>query len=96
MLVGFGQEICRPVGPRCDQCSLGAAKLCPSRRTVPARSSPRKRAQLEVKEEIEVKGEEGGEPKVEIGLEVDVKLELEEGGGRVEEEIVERVKVEIV
>lgn len=70
--------------------------MCPSRRTVPASSSPRKKAKLEVKEEIEVKGEEGGEPKVEIGLEVDVKLESEEGGGRVEEEIVERLKVEIV
>ncbi|KAI9633112.1 DNA glycosylase [Dioszegia hungarica] len=31
MLVGFGQMICQPVGPRCDICLLGIRKLCPSR-----------------------------------------------------------------
>ncbi|WRT65292.1 uncharacterized protein IL334_002235 [Kwoniella shivajii] len=33
MLVGFGQVICLPVGPRCDICLLGQNKLCPSRIT---------------------------------------------------------------
>lgn len=31
MLVGFGQVICLPVGPRCDVCLLGKQKICPSR-----------------------------------------------------------------
>ncbi|KAK4053685.1 alpha,alpha-trehalase nth1 [Microbotryomycetes sp. JL201] len=31
MLVGFGQMICKPIGPRCDLCSLAQApRLCPS------------------------------------------------------------------
>ncbi|EIW66237.1 hypothetical protein TREMEDRAFT_23302, partial [Tremella mesenterica DSM 1558] len=30
MLVGFGQIICLPVGPRCDICLLAKEKLCPS------------------------------------------------------------------
>ncbi|GAA94731.1 hypothetical protein E5Q_01385 [Mixia osmundae IAM 14324] len=30
-LVGFGQAVCLPVGPRCDLCDLGKASLCPSR-----------------------------------------------------------------
>jgi len=29
LLVGFGQTICLPVGPRCDECSLSSG-LCPS------------------------------------------------------------------
>lgn len=31
MMVGFGQIICLPVGPRCDVCLLGKRKMCPSR-----------------------------------------------------------------
>ena len=31
LLVGFGQVVCLPVGPRCDICLLGKRKLCPSR-----------------------------------------------------------------
>ncbi|PWN52526.1 OMPdecase-domain-containing protein [Violaceomyces palustris] len=30
LLVGFGQVICVPVGPRCDLCKVGAKGLCPS------------------------------------------------------------------
>ncbi|EUC66053.1 endonuclease III [Rhizoctonia solani AG-3 Rhs1AP] len=30
LLVGFGQIICLPVGPRCDSCLLSAQGLCPS------------------------------------------------------------------
>jgi endonuclease-3 len=37
-LVGFGQVICQPVGPRCDLCALGAARLCPSYRKVDPKS----------------------------------------------------------
>lgn len=31
VLVGFGQTICLPVGPRCDVCLLAKDKMCPSR-----------------------------------------------------------------
>jgi endonuclease-3 len=31
VLVGFGQVVCLPVGPRCDVCFLGTEKICPSR-----------------------------------------------------------------
>ncbi|KAK4048714.1 alpha,alpha-trehalase nth1 [Microbotryomycetes sp. JL221] len=35
MLVGFGQEVCKPVGPRCDLCDLAKVPyLCPSVRKV--------------------------------------------------------------
>ncbi|KAJ1310519.1 hypothetical protein OPQ81_007250 [Rhizoctonia solani] len=30
LLVGFGQVICLPVGPRCDACLLNSQNLCPS------------------------------------------------------------------
>ncbi|CAH7674997.1 DNA glycosylase [Phakopsora pachyrhizi] len=34
MLVGFGQMICLPVGPRCDECAVGSVEgLCPSKKT---------------------------------------------------------------
>ncbi|KAI6017453.1 DNA glycosylase [Pisolithus marmoratus] len=33
MLVGFGQTVCLPVGPKCDSCTLSSAGLCPSART---------------------------------------------------------------
>ncbi|KAF8610747.1 DNA glycosylase [Ceratobasidium sp. AG-I] len=33
LLVGFGQIVCLPVGPRCDVCTLSVEGLCPSART---------------------------------------------------------------
>ncbi|KAI6125317.1 DNA glycosylase [Pisolithus croceorrhizus] len=33
MLVGFGQTVCLPVGPKCDSCTLSSARLCPSAQT---------------------------------------------------------------
>ena len=30
LLVGFGQKICKPVGPKCQECSLATDGLCPS------------------------------------------------------------------
>ncbi|CAE6441355.1 unnamed protein product, partial [Rhizoctonia solani] len=33
LLVGFGQVICLPVGPRCDSCLLSTHNLCPSANT---------------------------------------------------------------
>ncbi|KDQ59784.1 hypothetical protein JAAARDRAFT_126654 [Jaapia argillacea MUCL 33604] len=45
MLVGFGQTICLPVGPRCDLCQLSPKGLCPSARTV-VKSKSRKSVAL--------------------------------------------------
>ncbi|KAK4701280.1 hypothetical protein P7C70_g4952, partial [Phenoliferia sp. Uapishka_3] len=62
-----------PVGPRCDLCDVAKVpRLCPSKKAVVVRS-PRK-----------VKAEEEGKPKVEVGIEGDVKMEgKEEGVGEV-------------
>lgn len=70
MLVGFGQLICLPVGPRCDLCSLASVpNLCPSQREVSkarqASSSPRKgfsyppKKEEEAEEKIVVEGQDG-------------------------------------
>ncbi|KAF8162738.1 DNA glycosylase [Crassisporium funariophilum] len=42
MLVGFGQVVCLPVGPRCDVCDLSKKGLCPSARTVVKATKKRK------------------------------------------------------
>ncbi|SJX64459.1 related to NTG1-DNA repair protein [Sporisorium reilianum f. sp. reilianum] len=47
LLVGFGQVICVPVGPRCDLCSVAAAGLCPSARVVDEKSAA-KRVKVEM------------------------------------------------
>ncbi|KAF7777687.1 hypothetical protein Agabi119p4_3759 [Agaricus bisporus var. burnettii] len=61
MLVGFGQVICLPVGPRCDMCDLSTKGLCPSaqkavkrsKRKVVVLDSPAKvKVELEVEEDI--------------------------------------------
>ncbi|GAA5868285.1 hypothetical protein JCM3774_000993 [Rhodotorula dairenensis] len=89
MLVGFGQEICKPVGPRCDLCDVATAKLCPSRRLVVP--SPKKKVKVEV--EV-IKGEEDlGEPAVEVAVAVEaeeekvlsLKAEPESGAVRAEQ-----------
>ncbi|KAG1768980.1 DNA glycosylase [Suillus occidentalis] len=44
MLVGFGQTICVPVGPKCDSCTLSTKGLCPSANTKSkSPRSPKKR-----------------------------------------------------
>ncbi|BGP22627.1 endonuclease III [Rhodotorula toruloides] len=63
MLVGFGQEICKPVAPRCDLCDVATAKLCPSRRVVVA-SPIKKRVKAEVEEEMA-----DGQPQIDLALE---------------------------
>lgn len=92
MLVGFGQEICRPVGPRCDLCDVATAKLCPSRRVVTP--SPKKKLKMEV----DVATEGTGEPVVKVAVEEEVvapvKLEPDLGSGFATEEAV--VKSETV
>jgi endonuclease III len=74
-LVGFGQVICQPVGPRCDLCALGAAKLCPSYRKVDPKSiASRVKVEL-LPEEDEVANE------LNVEATDAVKLEGPEGSG---------------
>ncbi|MCO5602791.1 hypothetical protein L7F22_056929 [Adiantum nelumboides] len=74
-LVGFGQVVCLPVGPRCDLCALGAARMCPSYRKVDPKSVLKRvkveflpegtqhpsdaRVKPEVEEAIKVEGPDG-------------------------------------
>lgn len=51
-MVGFGQVICLPVGPRCDHCLLGQEKICPSR-IANVRSEGRKEVVYTYKPETE-------------------------------------------
>ncbi|KAF9460882.1 DNA glycosylase [Collybia nuda] len=63
MLVGFGQVMCLPVGPRCDLCDLSANGLCPSAQKV-TKTKSRKAVTLTA-----VKYENDSPPKIEIALE---------------------------
>lgn len=110
MLVGFGQEICKPVAPRCDLCDVAREKLCPSRRVVVP--SPRKKVKVEVQLQVDVKGEEeeegvkregGGQgedrasaPRLEVKLEEEtlVAVKAEDDGRVLVEE--REVKTEVV
>ncbi|TKY89135.1 hypothetical protein EX895_001666 [Sporisorium graminicola] len=82
LLVGFGQVICVPVGPRCDLCAVGQAGLCPSARVLDERSTAKR-----VKVEMLASDDEGvvvEENWVKVKREAD-----EEGEGEA------RVKVEV-
>lgn len=68
LLVGFGQVVCLPVGPKCDMCTLSTQNLCPSAQTA-TKSKTRKTAT--------VKPESG--PKIEIAIEETVALVLQKG-----------------
>ncbi|KIJ63357.1 hypothetical protein HYDPIDRAFT_134499 [Hydnomerulius pinastri MD-312] len=63
MLVGFGQMVCLPVGPKCNDCTLSTADLCPSaQKGKTSTSTVRKRTSaVQVKEE--------SRPKIEIEME---------------------------
>ncbi|KAK7040261.1 alpha,alpha-trehalase nth1 [Paramarasmius palmivorus] len=74
MLVGFGQMVCLPVGPRCDQCVLSTEGLCPSAQQPKAKKTRKTKA--EVKREI--KTEDEGGPKIEISLEETFEVAKEE------------------
>ncbi|KAI0255240.1 DNA glycosylase [Lactifluus subvellereus] len=65
LLVGFGQVVCLPVGPRCDLCTLNTQKLCPSAQTV---------VKARTKKTAVVKPEIG--PKIEIAIEETATLNL--------------------
>ncbi|CAA7260929.1 unnamed protein product [Cyclocybe aegerita] len=64
MLVGFGQVICLPIGPRCDVCDLSKKGLCPSAQKVVKASKSRKEIVFTKVEDLE-----GSFPEVEIALE---------------------------
>ncbi|KAI0806723.1 DNA glycosylase [Fomes fomentarius] len=74
LLVGFGQTICAPIGPKCDQCELSDG-LCPSARKVNKGAASKSRSKkvmvsastsdMKAGPEIEVKFEEE-EHKVEV------------------------------
>ncbi|KIM61114.1 hypothetical protein SCLCIDRAFT_122907 [Scleroderma citrinum Foug A] len=63
LLVGFGQTICLPVGPKCDSCALSSAGLCPSAQMKKS-SRPHSRKTTST---IPVQTDPG--PKIEIQLE---------------------------
>ncbi|KAK1215677.1 alpha,alpha-trehalase nth1 [Marasmius sp. AFHP31] len=78
MLVGFGQVVCVPIGPRCDQCVLSQDKLCPSAQVPKARKTKTRKIKVEseaVKTEVV---EELGLPKVEIEYDSLLTLKKEE------------------
>ncbi|KZV96557.1 DNA glycosylase [Exidia glandulosa HHB12029] len=60
MLVGFGQTICVPVGPKCDQCELSVRKLCPSARVVKVKAKGKGKAKVEIAIEDESELSEPG------------------------------------
>ncbi|TIB91828.1 DNA glycosylase [Wallemia mellicola] len=68
LLVGFGQTICLPVGPKCEDCKLSAEDLCPSARKFEGKKNKRRKTTELKREETE---EERGEQlaKLEIVLE---------------------------
>ncbi|KAG2040271.1 DNA glycosylase [Suillus americanus] len=63
MLVGFGQTICVPVGPKCDSCTLSTKGLCPSANTKPQRSLKKRKRQSSANLEHE------SGPKIDIAFE---------------------------
>ncbi|KAI0628808.1 DNA glycosylase [Trametes polyzona] len=69
MLVGFGQMICLPVGPKCDQCELSDG-LCPSARKVVKVSASKGRS----KKLVSIT--EAG-PKIEVELEEECKVDVQ-------------------
>eukprot|EP00806_Schmidingerella_arcuata_P005905 Macronucleus_6375.p2 GENE.Macronucleus_6375~~Macronucleus_6375.p2 ORF type:complete len:150 (+),score=19.64 Macronucleus_6375:1-450(+) len=56
LLVGFGQTICKPIGPRCWQCKV--AKLCPMR---PKNKAPGSASATKKKKAVATDSEESKE-----------------------------------
>ncbi|KAG2348314.1 DNA glycosylase [Suillus weaverae] len=63
MLVGFGQTICVPVGPKCNSCTLSTKGLCPSANTTPQKSPKKRKRQSSANLERE------SGPKIDIAIE---------------------------
>ncbi|KAG8778951.1 DNA N-glycosylase and apurinic/apyrimidinic (AP) lyase [Ceratobasidium sp. 428] len=79
LLVGFGQVICLPIGPRCDSCTLATEGLCPSAR---ADVSAKGRKPIVYTSKVEPKAEVPDAPNLDvvglIRVEDEVKKEEEE------------------
>ncbi|KAL1947185.1 hypothetical protein VTO73DRAFT_14146 [Trametes versicolor] len=69
LLVGFGQMICLPVGPKCDTCELNDG-LCPSARKVVKASTSKSRSK-------KVSSTTTSGPKIEVELEEDTKVAVQ-------------------
>ncbi|TBU40249.1 DNA glycosylase [Dichomitus squalens] len=67
LLVGFGQTICAPVGPKCDQCELSDG-LCPSARKVVKASSSKTRSK-KIASAVSVEADRGAGPQIEVKFE---------------------------
>ncbi|TFK85371.1 DNA glycosylase [Polyporus arcularius HHB13444] len=94
LLVGFGQTICAPVGPKCDQCELSDG-LCPSARTVTKASSSRSRSKKVTMPASDP--DTGAGPKIEVELEEEehkVAVKTTSATRRTPPEQVELVKME--
>ncbi|KAJ8093384.1 alpha,alpha-trehalase nth1 [Marasmius tenuissimus] len=76
MLVGFGQMVCLPIGPRCDQCVLSQDKLCPSAQAPKAKKKKKIKVESGVVKTEVVEG--SGLPKVEIEYDSLLTLKKEE------------------
>ncbi|KAG9080224.1 DNA N-glycosylase and apurinic/apyrimidinic (AP) lyase, partial [Ceratobasidium sp. 370] len=79
LLVGFGQVICLPIGPRCDSCTLATEGLCPSAR---ADVSAKGRKPIVYTHKTESKAEIPDAPDLDVAglirVEDEVKKEVEE------------------
>ncbi|RDX47442.1 DNA glycosylase [Lentinus brumalis] len=91
LLVGFGQTICAPVGPKCDQCELSDG-LCPSVRTVTKASSSRSRSKKVTTSASDP--DTGAGPKIEVELEEEEHKIAVKTTRRTPPEQVELVKME--
>jgi hypothetical protein len=99
LLVGHGQLTCRAVKPRCGECDVGLAGLCPSFQSpdLPGRGKGKARAKAAVEgSEVAMKKEEEEEvaPLLRVGEEEERRMMLRKEEGD-EEECVPAVKVEI-
>lgn len=68
VLVGFGQVVCLPIGPRCDVCLLAREKICPSRVT---NGNYKGRKPIEVNFDSDTEVDIRAAPKIEIKMEQD-------------------------
>ena len=87
LLVGFGQTICLPVGRKCEECDLGAEKLCPS-----AQRSKKSPVKKKVKAEVDIKVENGEAEVIKVDQMV---VEADDVGVKVEADLQEEGKVEL-
>lgn len=87
LLVGLGQTICLPVGRKCEECDLGAEKLCPS--ALRSKKSPTKK---KFKAETDIKVENGEAEVIKVD---EMVVEADDVGVKVEADLQEEGKVEL-